>query len=334
MLKELKNHTFGVIGSGSFATAIVKILCENVDTLYWSVRNKYTEEYINDNYHNPNYLTSIEFDLDQLIVSSDANMVAKNCDVLIFAVPSIYLLDTLKQIEIDLTDKIIVSVIKGIIPDFNDIVGHYFHKELSIPYENFVVITGPCHAEEISMERLSYLTVASISEKNANLLSDAIKTKYVKTVISDDIFGTEYSAVLKNIFALSAGIAHGLGYGDNFQAVLMSNAIREMERFLKEIYPLKRDIKNSAYLGDLLVTGYSYFSRNRMLGNMIGKGYTVKVAILEMNMIAEGYYATKGIYKIIQEHNINMPIVSAVYRMLYENENPRRCMQKLADSMD
>lgn len=325
---------FGVIGSGSFATAIVKILGENLEHINWFVRDLQTAKYINTFKHNQNYLSSVEFDIQKLTVTSSLNQVIQNSDVLIFATPSIYLKDTLEKTSINLKNKIIVSVIKGIVPDFNDIVGHYFHKEKGIPYENFVVVTGPCHAEEIALERLSYLTVASTEEKNVDLISNVFQTKYVKIIKSDDIFGTEYAAVLKNIFALSAGIAHGIGYGDNFQAVLMSNAIREMEKFLKKVYPLKRDIKNSAYLGDLLVTGYSNFSRNRMFGTMIGKGYTLQAAKLEMNMIAEGYYAVKGIFEIIQENDIKLPIIKAVYKILYEGKEPVKTFKKLSERLD
>jgi glycerol-3-phosphate dehydrogenase (NAD(P)+) len=325
---------FGVIGSGSFATAIVKILSENLEHINWYVRDLQTAKYINTFKHNQNYLSSVEFDIQKLTVTSSLNQVIQNSDVLIFATPSIYLKETLEKTSINLKNKIIVSVIKGIVPDFNDIVGHYFHKEKEISYDNFVVITGPCHAEEIALERLSYLTVASTQEKNVDLIAEVFQTKYVKIIKSDDIFGTEYAAVLKNIFALAAGIAHGIGYGDNFQAVLMSNAIREMEKFLKKIYPLKRDIKNSAYLGDLLVTGYSNFSRNRMFGNMIGKGYTVQAAKLEMNMIAEGFYAVNGIYKIIQEEDIKLPIIKAVYKILYEGKEPVKTFKKLSEKLD
>jgi glycerol-3-phosphate dehydrogenase (NAD(P)+) len=325
---------FGVVGSGSFATAIVKILSENLEHINWYVRDLQTAKYINTFKHNQNYLSSVEFDIQKLTVTSSLNQVIQNSEVLIFATPSIYLKETLEKTSINLKNKIIVSVIKGIVPDFNDIVGHYFHKEKEISYDNFVVITGPCHAEEIALERLSYLTVASTQEKNVDLIAEVFQTKYVKIIKSDDIFGTEYAAVLKNIFALAAGIAHGIGYGDNFQAVLMSNAIREMEKFLKKIYPLKRDIKNSAYLGDLLVTGYSNFSRNRMFGNMIGKGYTVQAAKLEMNMIAEGFYAVNGIYKIIQEENIKLPIIKAVYKILYEGKEPVKTFKKLSEKLD
>lgn len=325
---------FGVVGSGSFATAIVKILSENLEHINWYVRDLQTAKYINAFKHNQNYLSSVEFDIQKLSVTSSLNQVVQNSDVLIFATPSIYLKETLDKTSINLKNKIIVSVIKGIVPDFNDIVGHYFHKEKEISYDDFVVITGPCHAEEIALERLSYLTVASTQEKNVDLIAEVFQTKYVKIIKSDDIFGTEYAAVLKNIFALAAGIAHGIGYGDNFQAVLMSNAIREMEKFLKKIYPLKRDIKNSAYLGDLLVTGYSNFSRNRMFGNMIGKGYTVQAAKLEMNMIAEGFYAVNGIYKIIQEAEIKLPIIKAVYKILYEGKEPVKTFKKLSEKLD
>ena len=215
--------------------------------------------------------------------------------------PSAFLTSELEKLNSSLKNKIIFSAIKGIVPESGLIVGEHFNEKYNIPLENIGVITGPCHAEEVAMERLSYLTIACQDQEKAKIVSKSIKSSYIKTKISDDIIGTEYAAMLKNIYAVAAGIAHGLGYGDNFQSVLMSNAIREMKRFIKKVHKMKRNINNSAYLGDLLVTGYSTFSRNRMFGNMIGKGYTVKSAQFEMSMIAEGYYATKSAFKIKED---------------------------------
>ena len=214
------------------------------------------------------------------------------------------------------------------------IVGEHFNTQYNIPIENIGVITGPCHAEEVAMERLSYLTIACQDEEKAKKMATCLESWYINAKTSDDIIGTEYAAVLKNIYAVAAGIAHGLGYGDNFQAVLMSNAIREMKRFIRKVHKMKRNINNSAYLGDLLVTGYSTFSRNRHFGNMIGKGYTVKSAQLEMSMIAEGYYAAKSAHKISQENKAKTPIIDAVFAILYEQKNPKKEFKKLTDKLD
>ena len=230
--------------------------------------------------------------------------------------------------------KVIFSAIKGIVPETGLVVGDHFFTHLDIPFEDIGVITGPCHAEEVAMERLSYLTIACKDQDKAQIIADSLSSRYIKTKLSDDVIGTEYAAMLKNIYAIAAGIAHGLGYGDNFQAVLMSNAIREMKRFVKKEQKIKRNINNSAYLGDLLVTGYSVFSRNRMFGNMIGKGYTVKSAMMEMSMIAEGYYATKSAYKINQKNKAKTPILDTVYQVLYNNKNAKTAFEKLTDLID
>ncbi|AOW21093.1 NAD(P)H-dependent glycerol-3-phosphate dehydrogenase [Urechidicola croceus] len=323
-----------VFGSGSWATAIVKMLCENLETVGWYMRSEYSLEYIKRNEHNPNYLSSVEFDINQLFLSKDINEMVEYADYLIFAIPSAFVQDELDKINVSLKDKILFSAIKGIIPKSGLIVGEHFHEKMSIPFENIGVITGPCHAEEVALERLSYLTIACQDESKAKVLSSFLESDYIKTKVSDDIIGTEYAAMLKNIYAIAAGIAHGLGYGDNFQSVLMSNSIREMKKFIKKVHKMKRNINNSAYLGDLLVTGYSTFSRNRMFGNMIGKGYTVKSAMMEMVMVAEGYYATKSAYEINQKNGANTPIIDTVYRVLYENKNPKNQFKKLTDLLD
>jgi len=323
-----------VFGGGSWATAIVKMLCENLSTVGWYMRSQYAIDYIKENDHNPKYIPSATFNVDKLNLSSDINEMVRYADVLIFAIPSAFIKNELDKITEDYTSKIIFSAIKGIVPETGLIVGEHFNKHLDIPIENIGVITGPCHAEEVAMERLSYLTVACQDEKKAVLLSDFLKSDFIKTKISDDIIGTEYAAMLKNIFAIAAGIAHGLGYGDNFQSVLMSNAIREMKRYIKKVHKMKRNINNSAYLGDLLVTGYSTFSRNRMFGNMIGKGYTVKSAQMEMSMIAEGYYASKSAYKINLKNKATTPIIDTIYGILYENKNPKSEFKKLTELLD
>ncbi len=323
-----------VLGGGSWATAIVKMLIENIDTIGWYMRNQQAIDHIKENEHNPNYLSSAELNIHQLDLSSDIDYTVKNYDILIFAIPSAFLISELEKITIPLENKIIFSAIKGIVPETGLIIGEHFHKIHNIPFKNIGVITGPCHAEEVAMERLSYLTIACQDEEKARFISKSLQSWYIKTKISDDIIGTEYAAMLKNIYAIAAGMAHGLGYGDNFQAVLMSNAIREMKRFIKKVHKMKRNINNSAYLGDLLVTGYSLFSRNRQFGNMVGKGYTVRSAQIEMSMIAEGYYATKSAYKLKNENGANTPIINTVYNVLYKNKSPKKEFKKLSDKLD
>lgn len=328
------NNKIAVIGGGSWATAIVKMLSENQDKVGWYMRSAYALEHIKINKHNPNYLSSVEFDTEGLELSNDMNVIVDNYDYLIFAIPSAFLKTELDRFSPNLENKVVFSAIKGIVPEAGKIVGEYFHDKYKVPFDSIGVLTGPCHAEEVALERLSYLTIACQNETVAKFVSSKIACAYIKTKTSDDIYGTEYSAVLKNIFAIASGVAHGLGYGDNFQAVIMSNAIREIDRFLKEVYPIQRDIKNLAYLGDLLVTGYSAFSRNRMFGNMIGKGYTVKSAQMEMNMVAEGYYATKSVTKLISKYNIHMPITEAIYKILYKGKDPKRTMLELTDKLN
>ncbi|TDQ28663.1 NAD(P)H-dependent glycerol-3-phosphate dehydrogenase [Tenacibaculum caenipelagi] len=331
----MSNQTkIAVLGGGSWATAIVKMLSENLETIGWYMRSVYAIEHIKRNKHNPSYLSSAELHPEQLDLSNDMNYIVENYDVLIFAIPSAFLNNELEKLTASLTNKVIFSAIKGIVPESGLIVGEHFHDTFNVPYDNIGVITGPCHAEEVAMERLSYLTLACQDQERAKELSKFITGRYIKTKISDDIIGTEYAAMLKNIYAIAAGIAHGLGYGDNFQAVLMSNGIREMKRFIKKIHKMKRNINNSAYLGDLLVTGYSTFSRNRMFGNMIGKGYTVKSAMLEMSMVAEGYYATKSAYEINQKNGAKTPIINAVYNVLYDKKEAKDEFLKLTNRLD
>lgn len=323
-----------VFGGGSWATAIVKMLSENLSTVGWYMRSESSIEYIKENKHNPNYLSSAEFNVNQLFLSDDINEMVRYADVLIFAIPSAFLMSELSKISEDLTEKTIFSAIKGIVPETGLIVGEHLHIQHQIPFENIGVITGPCHAEEVAMERLSYLTIACQDEEKASMLSEVISGDYIKCKISDDIIGTEYAAMLKNIYAIAAGIAHGLGYGDNFQAVLMSNAIREMKGYIKKVHKMKRNINNSAYLGDLLVTGYSTFSRNRMFGNMLGKGYTVKAAMMEMSMVAEGYYAVKSAFELNETYKANTPIIDAVYNIVYLKRSPKRQFKLLTDCLD
>ena len=329
-----KSAKVAVIGGGSWATAIVKMLSENLETVGWYMRSTYAIEHIKLNKHNPNYLSSAELNPARLNLSNDINLIIDSYDMLIFAIPSAFLSAELEKLTLPLKDKTIFSAIKGIVPETGLIVGEHLHQNYQVPYENIGVITGPCHAEEVAMERLSYLTIACQDEQKATTLASLIASRYIKIKISDDIVGTEYAAVLKNIYAIAAGIAHGLGYGDNFQAVLMSNSIREMKRYIKKVHKMKRNINDSAYLGDLLVTGYSSFSRNRMFGNMIGKGYTVKSAMLEMSMIAEGYYATKSAFKIKEEKGAKTPIIDAVYNVLYGGKDAKEQFKILTDKIN
>jgi glycerol-3-phosphate dehydrogenase (NAD(P)+) len=331
-----KEAEFAVLGGGSWATAISKMLLENLGQITWYMRNSEAVEYIRNQNHNPNYLTSVEFRPGQLHLTDSINEAVKRADILIFAIPSAFLVGELEKLEVSLKDKVIFSAIKGIVPESGLIVGEHIHLTYDIPFENIGVITGPCHAEEVALERLSYLTIACADKDKAKYVAKKLESDYIKTKVTKDIIGTEYAAMLKNIYAIAAGIAHGLGYGDNFQSVLMSNAIREMKRFTKRIYKIDRNINDSAYLGDLLVTGYSTFSRNRMFGNMIGKGYTVKSAMMEMKMVAEGYYAVKGVHKLKGKFKkkVKTPIIDAVYAVLYEASQPKKVFEKLTDKLD
>lgn len=333
MDKPLK---YAVFGAGSWATAIVKMLSENLNEVGWYMRSVYTKEHLLKEQHNPNYLSSVEFHLEQLKISNTIDDIANYADVLIFAIPSAFMHSELQKLTVNISNKIIVSAVKGIMPETGLLVGEHFHDVYKIPYQNIAVIAGPCHAEEVALERLSYLTISCSDAKKAQYIANALSSDYIKTKISDDIIGVEYAVMLKNIYAIAAGIAHGLGYGDNFQSVLMSNAIREMKRFIKIRHKMKRNINNSVYLGDLLVTGYSVFSRNRMFGNMIGKGYTVKSAQMEMSMIAEGYYATKSAQELHQKNlkKAELPIINAVYAILYEAKDPKKIFKKLTEKLD
>ncbi len=325
-----------VLGGGSWATALIKMLSENTRTgekIWWYMRSSDRIEYILKHNKNPKYLSSVHIDNNKINLTDDINKAVKNSDIIILAIPSAFLKNAFSKLQADIKDKIIVSAIKGIVPDDNLIIADFLNKNYEIPYNKIGVITGPCHAEEIALERLSYLSVAAEDLHIAEKIAIKLETLYIKTNISDDIIGTEYSSVLKNVFAIASGICHGLGYGDNFQAVLVSNAIREIKRFADTVHPIKRDIKSSEYLGDLLVTAYSKFSRNRIFGTMIGKGYSVRTAELEMNMIAEGYYAAKSITEINSRYNIFMPITEAVYNILYQNKPPAFEIKLLTDKL-
>ncbi|MDG2059234.1 MAG: NAD(P)H-dependent glycerol-3-phosphate dehydrogenase [Flavobacteriales bacterium] len=334
MEEKQNKKNIGVIGGGSWATSIVKMLCENVNSINWWMRNEDSISHIETYGHNPNYISDAELKKEKLNISSDISSVIENSDLIVLAVPSAFLKSTLNNLNVSLKEKIIVSAIKGIVPENNTIVGEFIHNQYDVPYKNIGVLTGPCHAEEVALERLSYLTVACSDVEKAEFFANSISGRYIKTNVSDDIYGTEYSSVLKNVVALASGICHGLGYGDNFQAVLISNAIREIKRFVDKVHPINRDIKESAYLGDLLVTAYSQFSRNRTFGEMIGRGYSVNSAQLQLKMIAEGYYAVKCISEINEKLNVEMPINQAVYNILYNRKSVRKEIANLTEKLN
>lgn len=326
----------GVIGSGSWATAMIKMLTDNAieKQIHWWVRKEEDIDYIKQYRHNPSYLSAVEIKLEKVQLVAEVKAVFAASDIIILNTPAAYLEDALKDLAPeDFKGKLMVSAIKGIVPSIKLIVGEYLNRKFDVGLGDTVVIGGPCHAEEVSLEKLSYLTFASKNTANAATVEQYFQSHYIKTVESNDLLGVEYGAVLKNIYALAGGICHGLGYGDNFQAVLISNAIREMEYFVNAIDPQPREINKSAYLGDLLVTAYSQFSRNRTFGTMIGKGYSVKSAQLEMNMVAEGYFASDCIQDIILQHQLEMPICNTVYNILYKQEPAASAVRKLTDKL-
>ena len=322
-----------IIGGGSWATAIAKIVVGHTHHIGWYMRRDDRIEDFKRMGHNPAYLMSARFNVDEIFFSSDINKIVQNYDTLVFVTPSPYLKNHLKKLKTRISDKFIITAIKGIVPDENLVCSEYFHQVYDVPYENLACIGGPSHAEEVALERLSYLTVGcSDTDKAHAFANDCLASEYIKTKTSSDVIGIEYSSVLKNVYAIAAGICGGLKYGDNFQAVLMSNAVQEMHRFLTAVHPIDRCMYDSVYLGDLLVTGYSNFSRNRTFGTMIGKGYSVKSAQIEMEMIAEGFFGTKCMKEINRHMHVNMPILDAVYNILYERISPQIEIKLLTDS--
>ncbi|MDE7167060.1 MAG: glycerol-3-phosphate dehydrogenase [Bacteroidaceae bacterium] len=320
------------MGGGSWATAIAKIMLESTDEIWWYMRRDDRIEEFRRLSHNPAYLTSVHFDVRRIHFSSDINEVVNACQTLIFVTPSPYMKSHLRKLKVRLRDKFIVTAIKGIVPDENLVVSEYFHQVYNVPDENLAVLGGPSHAEEVALRRLTYLTVGCSDLDKAESFADLIASDYIKTKTSDDVLGIEYASVLKNVYAIASGICHGLKYGDNFQAVLMTNAAQEMERFLRAVHSIDRNIIDSVYMGDLLVTGYSHFSRNRVFGAMIGRGYSVKSAQVEMEMIAEGYFGTKCMKDINRHMHVNMPILDAMYNILYERIAPSIEIKLLTDS--
>ena len=335
MLKIISpKATIGVLGSGSWATALVKILTDSKLHVNWYVRDQEQAKKTKSFSRNPNYLSEVKFRPRRIAVSDDIKEVVSKSEWLFIVIPSVYLESELKKINQPLKDKIIVSGVKGFVPETQLIVGEHLHQHYQLPWEQFVVIGGPSHAEEIALERLSYLTLASKDKVKASQLHQLLGTSYLQVKISSDVVGIEYAATLKNVYVLASGIAHGLGYGDNFQSVLISNSTREMNRFVKKISKNKRNINHSAYLGDLLVTAYSLFSRNRRFGNMIGRGYTVKGAQIEMSMIAEGYYTSESAFKVSKKIGSNTPIIDAVYQVLYLKKSPKKTFKKISKKLD
>ena len=311
-----------MMGGGSWATAIAKMLLEKNERIWWYLRREDRIKDFQRTGHNPAYLTSVCFDTKRINFDTDINNIVSACQTLIFVTPSPYLKGHLSRLHLRLRDKFIVTAIKGIVPDENLVCSDYFNQMYNVPEANLAVLGGPSHAEEVALNRLTYLTIGCCDRDKAKLFADMISSKYVKAKTSSDVIGIEYASVLKNVYAIAAGICHGLKYGDNFQAVLMSNAVQEMDRFLNTVHPIERNITESVYTGDLLVTGYSNFSRNRVFGTMIGQGYSVKSAQLEMEMIAEGYFAAKCMKDINRHLHVNMPILDAVYNILYERISP------------
>lgn len=311
-----------IMGGGSWATALAKIVLSTQERINWYMRRDDQIQDFLQTGHNPSYLSAVEFDISRINFYSDINQTIEKSDTLIFAIPSPFLKQHLKKVTTSLENKFIVSAIKGIVPDENMLVANYFSEYYHVPIDHIAVIGGPCHAEEIALERLSYITLACPDINYANQLSSVFKNQYLRNYCCKDVTGIEYASVLKNVYAIVAGICHGMKYGDNFLAVFICNAIEEMRDFLYAVHGLERDITDSVYLGDLLVTAYSRFSRNRTFGTMIGKGYSVKTAQLEMEMIAEGYYGTKCIHEINEKYKVNMPIQDALYAILYERKSP------------
>ena len=329
-----KTSHIAVIGGGSWATALAKLLLHNVDTIRWYIRKPERIEAFRAEGRNPVYLSDVAFDVERIRFSSDINEVVAHSDVLVVAIPSPYLTDEFAPLTVSLEDKTIVSAVKGIVQSDNKIVSSYFIDHYGVKPDNMLVIGGPCHAEEVALGRLSYLTIGCHDTNKSASFARCISSRAMRTVVSNDVDGIEYAAVLKNVYAIASGIIHGMKAGDNLLAVLTSNAIREMRRFVNAASPMHRDIDDSAYLGDLLVTAYSRFSRNHNFGAMIGRGYSVKAAQMEMEMVAEGYYGTKCIHEINNTLGVEMPILDCVYSILYEGVPAARAVGEVTETLD
>lgn len=327
---------FGLIGSGSWATAIAKILTDNGQVISWWFRDANSIRHIQQRHHNPHYLHSAYFDPAKLKMSTDVNEVVKMSDVVVMAVPSAFMADALSNLDKQaLKGKKIVSAVKGILPESNQLLNDYLAEHFQVSIHDYYTLLGPCHAEEVAAEKLSYLTFSGLDESKAAEIAAYFKTEYMNTVTNHDVNGVQYAAVLKNIYALGAGIAHGLEYGDNFLSVYIANCADEMIRFSRKVFQGSEapdgsvNYAASVYLGDLLVTCYSLYSRNRMFGNMIGKGYSVKAAQLELNMVAEGYNASRCIYQTNQQLQADIPIATTIYGILWEHLSPQDGFKKI-----
>lgn len=329
--KITDNTRCGVIGYGSWATALVHTLEKNRKEVWWHIRNEEVLEGLLSEGRNVKYLNDLEFDTNIIHAVADMNEVVRNCEIILVAAPSAFLKTVMSELTESLEGKFILSATKGIIPDEFITITEYFNSTFNVPLNNLGVISGPSHAEEVSRGKLSYLTVACTDAENARLIGEMFATSNVKISYSEDVYGIEYAGILKNIYALAGGLAYGLGYGDNFRAVLTAAGAKEMTRFINESHPLDRDTSDAAYLGDLLVTSYSNFSRNRRLGQLIGHGCTVKSALNEMTMVAEGYYAAKCIKYVNEKHHVYMPIADMVYDVLYKKASPRKRMRELTN---
>jgi len=327
-------NKIGIIGEGSWGTALLKILQQNGHFVNWLVRDQEIRSYITKNYHNPNYSSDVEIDMERCALFDSVNDLISACELVFLVLPSAYTEEVLKELSIEEVQKVhFFSATKGILPETNLTVTQYLQSILQVSEQKIGFISGPSHAEEIARERLTYLTVMSKNNALAQEVAALLSNRYILDKVNSDVLGAEYATALKNVMAIAVGIAHGLGYGDNFIAVLVSNALKEIERFVNTLHPHQRNITDYVYLGDLLVTCYSQYSRNRTLGLMLGKGYSIKAAQLEMNMVAEGYYAVKSIVKIANENKIEMPISQTVYHILYERYSPTIEMRLLTDKL-
>jgi len=312
-----------VVGNGSWATALVKILLFNKRDVYWWLRKQEYIDFIVSYRHNPKYLSSVDLHIKRGQMSSELSEIIQRKNIVVLASPSAYIIDVLSPLKAsDLNNKVVVSAIKGTVGPKNQCLNEYLLDNYKVQSTKYVAITGPCHAEEVASERLSYLTFSSESTSLANNVAELFDNRFIRTNTSSDVIGTEYAAILKNVYAILAGICQGMGMGDNFQSVLVSNAMQEMSRFINAVCPMERNLLETCYMGDLLVTAYSQFSRNRTFGRMVGKGYSIKSAQIEMDMVAEGYYASKGVYELAQKHSIPTPLIDAVYHILYHNVAP------------
>lgn len=325
-------YNIAIVGGGSWATALVKILTQKISKINWFIRRPEVIEHILKYNHNPDYLSYIHLNPNQLKISDDLKFIIEESEIIFWAIPSAFIHQTIDKYNLDFLDKKLhISVIKGIIPELNYSISEYLNNYYKVPYNNIGVLAGPCHAEEVAMQKMSILTLATSNSKLEAIIPELLTNRFLKVKISNDLKGVEYSSIIKNIYAIVAGIAIGLGYGDNFLSILVSQSMKEARYFLETLIPTKRDILDSVYTGDILVTAYSQFSRNRMFGSLIGKGYSIQYSLIEMKMVAEGYYATKRIFDLARELGLHTPIIDCAYNILYRNSPAFLEMKILAD---